>query len=234
MALNTNLSNTYDFDPALGELVIGAYARCGIRRTELTQQHMADARFEANMVQSEMTGDGVNLWQVDLITIPLFAGQATYDVPDTTVFILDVYVRQNATSSMPIDRLILPMSRSDYAAVANKTMQGFPTSYWWNQQLQPTITLWPVPQQDGTFLRYYRQTRAMDANNQNGTQTQIPYAAYDYFTWALAERLAFIYAPDKIPMMGPRKAQAYQKYIQATTENTPVEMNVQLRSYFRM
>lgn len=234
MALNTNLSNEWTFDPALGELVIGAFSRCGIRRTELTQQHLSDARFEANMVQSDMTGDGVNLWQVELETTLLVAGQATYTVPDTTVFILDVYVRQNPGSGMPIDRLILPMSRSDYAAVANKDMQGFPTSYWWNQQLEPTITLWPVPQQDGQELRYYRQLRAMDANNKNGTQVQIPYAAYDYFTWSLAERLAFIYAPDKIAMIGPRKAQAYQKYLQATTESTPVELDVQMRSYFRI
>jgi hypothetical protein len=234
MALNTNLSDTYNFDPALGEIVIGAYARCGIRRTEITQQHLADARFESNLLQSEMAGEGVNLWQVELYTEPLLAGVATYNVPDTTVFILDVYIRQNPLSGMPIDRLIMPISRSDWAATANKTMPGFPASYWWNQQLQPTITLWPVPQQDGTELRYYRQTRAMDANLVNGTQAQIPFAAYDYFTASLAVRLAVIYAPDRLAMLMPMKQQAYTKYLQASTESTPINMNIEMRSYFRV
>ena len=234
MALNSNLSNTYNFDPNLGEIVIGALARCGIRRSEITQQHLADARFESNLVQSEMAGEGINLWQVELHVEPLLAGVSTYNVPDTTVFVLDVYIRQNPGSGMPIDRLIIPISRSDWAATANKTMPGFPTSYWWNQQLQPTITLWPVPQQDGGELRYYRQTRAMDANLINGEQPQIPFAAYDYFTAALAVRLAVIYAPDRLAMLMPMKQQAYMKYLQASTESTPITMNIEMRSYFRV
>ena len=234
MALNTNLSGTYDFDPALGEIVVGAFARCGIRRTELTQQHLSDARFEANMVQSEMTGDGINLFQVVLETTPLIAGVATYNVPDTTVFVLDAYIRQNPLSGMPIDRIIIPFSRTDYASVANKNMEGFPTSFWWNQQLQPTITLWPVPNQDGIELRYYRQTRAMDANLVNGTQVQIPFQIYDYFVAALALRLAVIYAPDRIAVLQPLKQQAYMKYLQATTESTPITLNTDVKSYFRV
>jgi hypothetical protein len=195
---------------------------------------MADARFEANMVQSEMTGEGINLFQVVLESVPLLAGVATYNVPDTTVFVLDAYIRQNPLSGMPIDRLIIPFSRSDYAAVANKDMEGFPTSYWWDQKLQPTITLWPVPNQDGIELRYYRQTRAMDANLVNGTQVQIPFQIYDYFTAALALRLAVIYAPERIAVLQPMKQQAYTKYIQATTESVPINMNVAVASYFRV
>ena len=234
MALNTNLSGTYEFDPALGEIVIGAFARCGIRRTEVTQQHMADARAEANYLQAEMTGEGINLFQVVLETTPLIAGVATYNVPDTTVFVLDAYIRQNPLSGMPIDRLIIPFSRSDYAAVANKEMTGFPTSYWWDQKLQPTITLWPIPNQDGIELRYYRQTRAMDANLQNGQQVQIPFQAYDYVTANLAVRLAVIYAPDRVPLLQQMKQQAYLKYIQATTESVPINMNVAVAPYFRV
>ena len=64
-------TGTYTFNPALGEIVIGALARCGIRRTEITQQHMEDARFEANMLMSNWAGNGINLWEVDTGTINL-------------------------------------------------------------------------------------------------------------------------------------------------------------------
>lgn len=234
MTLNSNLSNTYNFDPSLGEAIIGAYSRCGIRRTELTAQHMADARFESNMVMSDWQGDGINTWQVVLITQDIIAGVSEYSVPNTTVFTLDLVIRQNPDSGMPIDRLIIPISRSDYMAISNKTMQGFPTSYWYDRQLNPVLYLWPVPNTDiPGGLRYYVQKRASDMNTQNGTEIAIPYEAYDAFVWCLAERLAFIYAPDRMAMIGPRKQMAYQRMLQATTENVPLEMNVEMRSYFR-
>lgn len=181
-----------------------------------------------------MTGDGINLFQVVLETTPLIAGQKTYDVPATTVFLLDAYIRQNPDSGMPIDRLIIPFSRSDYAAVANKDMTGCPTSYWWDQKLQPTITLWPSPSQDGWELRYYRQTRAMDANLTNGEQVQIPFQVYSYFTAALAVKLATIYAPDRLAMLLPLKQEAYMKYLQATTESVPLTINAAISGYFRV
>ena len=43
-------SGTYSFNPSLGEVVLNAFARCGIRRTSLAQEHMSDARFEANLM----------------------------------------------------------------------------------------------------------------------------------------------------------------------------------------
>lgn len=234
MTLNTNTSNTYTFNPSLGEALIGAYSRIGVRRTEITTQHMADARFEANMVMSELQGDGFNPWQIELVTQTVVAGQSQYSVPDTTIFLLDVYIRQNPGTSMPSDRILLPISRTDWASTANKTMTGFPTSFWYDRLLSPILTLWPVPDQtivDG--LNYYVQKRPMDMNTENGTQIAVPYEAYDCFVWMLAERLAFIYAPDKIGVVGPRKQLAYQKFLQTSTENVPIDFAVNMRGYYR-
>ena len=43
-------SGTYNFQPSLGELVLNAFARCGVRRTAIMQEHMTDARFETNLM----------------------------------------------------------------------------------------------------------------------------------------------------------------------------------------
>jgi len=241
-----------------------------MRRTQLTSQHMQDAYFEANMVQSEFQGDGIQTWQVVLETQDLVAGQGVYNVDATTVFMLDVYIRQGntapynswlnangyalnwinnnqvvlywsgssttitTTSSTATDRLILPMSRSEYASIANKYQQGFPTSYWYDRTLSPQLYLWPIPQTTVlNGLQYYVQKRPDDAKLGGGTQVDMPYEAYDYFVWSLAERLAFIYAQDKVQLIAQRKQVAYQKYLQATTENVPITLNVGLRGYFR-
>lgn len=343
-------SGVRNFNPNLGEIVIGAYARCGIRRTELTTQHMADAKFESNLLQSSMQGDGILLYEVVLQTQNIIAGVGVYDVDPTMVFTLDVYIRQNNTfqgvlwandngyvenwsnsggstmvwvsspgynpyynnqqfaywsnnngvrsswanntnnvlnwknifpqvvywanyntaqsswsnntgylnswtgvyvppepdpippvppgppvqiQSNTIDRLIVPISRSDYAAISNKGTGGFPTTYWVDRLLQPKMYLWPVPTMDiPNGLQYYIQQRPQNADLMDGMQVQIPYEVQDYFTWALAERLAFIYAPDRLPMIGQRKQMAYTTYLQVGTENVPIDFNVQLGSYF--
>jgi hypothetical protein len=266
-------SGNYNFSPNLGEAVIAAYSRCGIRRTEIVQQHMADAAMESNLLMTSMQGDGINLWQVTLEKQDLHAGQGEYFVDPNVVFMLDVYIRQNPQnygvnwdnnnansqqwinnqlgekpwtqggniqvvppqSTATIDRLILPLSRSDYASIANKYMTGFPTSYWYDKLLQPKMYLWPVPNLDVVQgLQYYVQKRPQTCELQDGTNIFIPYEVFDYFIWALSERLAFIYAPDKVAMIAPRKQQAYMSYLQATTENVNINMNIEMKSYFRV
>ena len=70
-------------------------------------------------------------------------------------------------------RIILPISRSEYANYPNKSQQGFTTTFWFDRLLSPTITLWPVP--DGTsaqYLKYYRVRQIQDSNFTSG-QTYI-------------------------------------------------------------
>ena len=118
-------SDTYGFSPALGSMSLSAFARCGVRRTELTPQHMEDAALEANYLQSDWSADGIIWWSVELIQQPLTAGTPTYAIPSNTTSVLDVYVSPNNGTSGQ-NRLILPFSRTDYASLANPTQQGFP------------------------------------------------------------------------------------------------------------
>ena len=228
-------SGTFTFSPNLGEYVINAFARCGVRRTELTAQHMEDARFEANLMMSDWAADGINLWQVQKTTINLIQGQSAYDVPLDVVFMLDVYISQDG-----FDRLIFPISRTDYASFAQKTLQGYPTSFWFdrlagtNAPYKPQIYVWPVPDQTGQYtLTYYYMQQAMDNELSGATQPQIPWYMCDAFGWGLASRLAFIYSPEKVPALEARAARAWQRSMQVGTENVPITMAIQMRGYFR-
>ena len=50
------------------------------------------AKQAMNMLLSSWANRGVNLWKVDLVSVPLVEGQATYAVEDRTIMILDAYV----------------------------------------------------------------------------------------------------------------------------------------------
>ena len=140
-------SGTYAFNPALGELTIYAFNLCGLRGASLLQEHMQSARMASNMLLSRWANQGVNLWKVDLVTVPLVTGQSTYSVDAKTVVILDAYVTNDQTGEN-IDRIIMPISRTEYASYPNKEQQGFPTVFWFDRLLSPTVTLWPVPNVD--------------------------------------------------------------------------------------
>jgi hypothetical protein len=227
-------SGTYTFNPGLGELTLYAYNLIGVRNTAVLQEHMEAARMASNMMLSRWANQGVNLWTVDLQTVPLVQGQATYSVPSNTVVMLDAYMVIDNGQSQPIDRIILPISRTEYASYPNKEQQGFTTTFWFDRLLAPTVTLWPVP--DGTsaqYLKYYRVRQIQDSNLQNGEQVEIPYLWMEAFAYGLAQRLATIWAPDRLALLKPLADEAYQIAAMQNIETAQQYISPQISGYFR-
>ena len=221
-------SGTYVFNPSLGEICLYSYQNIGVRPASVLQEHMEVARMATNMMLANWSNRGVNLWCVDLITTPLVQGTATYAVDANTVMILDAYIVSDS-----IDRIILPISRTEYASYPNKAQQGFPTTFWFDRLISPTVTLWPVPDGSQTSLKYYRVRRLQDSNLQGGEQVEIPYLWLEAFADGLTYRLARIWAPQIAPAL---KAQADESYGIAAAqgvEQAQQYISPQLSGYWR-
>jgi hypothetical protein len=236
-------SNTYTFNPSLGELVLYAYNLIGIRNTAVLQEHMEAARMASNMLCARWSNQGVNLWAVDLVTTPLVTGTATYAVDGNTVMILDAYV-QNDDSGANIDRIILPVSRTEYASYPNKEQQGFPTVYWFDRLISasrstgsagPTVTLWPVPNTDNgpQSLKYYRVRQIQDSALTNGQTVEIPFLWLEAFAYGLAMRLAQIWNPAAVAMIKPMADESYQIAADQNVETAQQYISPMISSYFR-
>ena len=223
------VSGTTSFNPVVGSLALNAFARCGVKRTELTPQHMQDAYFETNLMQAAWANDGLTLWTVDQQTITLTQGTATYSVPSNTVMVLDLYI----VVSGGTNRLIMPFSRTDYASLANPSQQGVPTSFWFNRVLSPTVTFWPVPDSSVTSAVYYRYRQIDDANIPQGGNAEIPYLWLDAFTAGLAHRLSRIYAPALEPQREKDSDKAYLLASKQGVENVGLFITPGLAGYFR-
>lgn len=224
-------SGTYDFNPALGEIVLYAYQNIGVRPSSVLQEHMESARMATNMMLSRWSNQGVNLWAVDLVKVDLVAGQSKYDVDSNTVMVLDAYTN---TGTGTIDRVIMPISRTEYASYPNKSQQGFPTSYWFDRLISPSITLWPVP--DGTsatVLKYYKVRQVQDANLQNGQTVEIPYMWLEAFADGLAYRLARIWQPQMAVGLKAQADESYQIASVQNVENVNTYISPMIGSYFR-
>ena len=228
-------SGTYNFSPSLGELVLYSYNLIGVRNTALLQEHMEAARMAANLLCSNWSNRGVNLWAVDLVTVPLVQGQSTYTVDPNTVMMLDAYMTiDDGSGADPIDRIIQPVSRTEYASYPNKELEGFTTIYWFDRLISPTVTLWPVP--DGTsaqYLKYYRVRQIQDSALQGAKNVEIPFLWLDAFAYGLAARLAVIWAPDKLQMIKPLADEAYVVAAEQNTEYAQVYISPNLSGYWR-
>jgi hypothetical protein len=177
---------------------------------------------------------GVNLWAVDLVTTPLITDQATYAVDSNTVMILDAYVT-NDDSGANIDRIILPVSRTEYASYPNKEQQGFPTVYWFDRLVSPNVTLWPVPNTDNgpQDLKYYRVRQIQDANLRNGQNVEVPYRWLEAFADGLSYRLARIWSPQIAVALKGQADESYNIASAQDIENVQQYISPMLSGYWR-
>jgi hypothetical protein len=227
-------TGTFNFNPSLGELILYAFNLCGIRNTAILQEHLESARMASNMLCARWSNQGVNLWNVDLVTVPLVTGQSSYSVQSNTVVILDAYLTSDA-SGANIDRIILPISRTEYASYPNKEQQGFPTVFWFDRLLQPTVTIWPVPNTDNgpQYLKYYRVVQIQDAALSNGTTVDVPYLWLEAFAYGLAYRLAQIWAPAMSVGLKPMADESYQIAADQNVETAQQYISPMISGYFR-
>lgn len=389
-------SGTYTFNPAISDLTIEIFDRLQIRSTELTPDHMRSAKMSFNLMMSTFSNKGVDLWTVDLQTVPLVQGVATYSIPSDTIMILpgtyirnyslgspidetptfttiissptiNVYLPNNglsvtsyiniiipisvggiilygfyqvvsvigndnftitasdsATSSttggvvpyfstiassvtvnvlfpnhgylsgqpfvvqvpvlvggvtlagtytiativdsnnftitspyaagstasayensgkaqiatqqttqIPIDRIMAPMSRDDYAALPNKPQQGFPTTYWFNRLIDPTITLWEVPDGNGPYqLQYYRFTQIQDADAKSGQTLDMPYRFLEPFCASVAFHLSMKWKPESAIALKAYSDEVWASAAAEDREYVPLYLQPDVSGYY--
>jgi hypothetical protein len=129
--MSTSGSTTFNLD--LNNLIEEAFERCG---QELrTGYDMRTARRSLNLLTIEWANRGINLWTIEQGQISMVTGQALYAMPNDTIDILDMVVRQNnGVQSNQIDINISRISESTYSTIPNKLTTGRPIQCWINRQ----------------------------------------------------------------------------------------------------
>lgn len=226
-------SGTYSFSLNNGEGVIDALERCGIAKSEMTANHFRTARRQLGLLlQSEWSNRQVNLWEVTLLSQALTQGTATYTLPAKVVMILDAY-RSTTSGGVQTDIFMTPISRDDYASYPQKSIQAPPITYWFNRQITPQVTLYPVPDNGGPYtLNYYAAVQIQDAGIPGGETPDLPVRWYDAMCAGLAYRLARIYAPALEDKRKADYAEAWALAANQDIEQAPVRVVPKLQGYW--
>lgn len=227
-------SGTYSWSPGAGDLTLQAFRRCGVKRVEITSEHLLDAANEANLCQVEFSNKQPNLWTAETISISLTPSQATETLPSRVISILSAFISITDSTGTVRDTVISPLSTTEYHALSHKDEEGIPSSYWFDRQITPQITLWPVPDDEQTYeLKLRVLSQPEDAVLRSGTTLDMPYRWLDAFVACLAYRLAIIYAPERAVALKAVADQAWATAAKEDQENVPMVVAPLLDGYFR-
>jgi len=225
-----NAAITQNFFPSLGEVTLNALSRIRIRGPMVLAEHLHQAWMEANLMQSEWSNRGPNLWKVSEQLFDTVPGVATYVIPSTAIMVLNVTI---GIGDYPDEQelTITPMTRQEFTMQPNKATQSRPTSYWFDRTIAPTITFWPTP--DMVYhvhvWSYYQQ---FDAIMRASMQQDIPYRWLDAGAAGLAWRLARHYATDLEAQRKGDYTEAYQYAATQDTESGSIYFLPMLSGYF--
>lgn len=227
-------SGTYDWNPGAGDLTLQAFRRCGIKRVEITAEHLMDAAAEANLCQVEFSNKQPNWWLAETYSVTLTPSQATETLPERIIAPLAVYISTTDGNGNTTDTVLGPLSTTEYHSISDKLTEGVPSAYWFDRQIAPQITLWPVPNDDTTYtLKIRALARPEDVVLASGTNVDMPYRWLDAFVACLAYRLAIIYAPERAATLKAVADQAWATAAKEDQENVPLVVTPMLGGYFR-
>lgn len=226
-------SGTYNYGLSNADVLIEGYSRCGIRRTSLLAEHLADGRNAINLAMVKFSNLIPNLFAEEQYTLSLVSGTTTYSLPARAVMILSCFLRTGSGSSQN-DRIQFPVSQFEYASYTNKNQTGFPSVYWFDRSQSPQISFYLTPDGNGPYTAYFQFARQLqDANLPSGETPDVPYRFLDALCAEVAYRVSRVYAPDK---EAARKIDADEAWrIAATndTENVNLNLTPMLNGYYR-
>lgn len=205
-----------------------------MRTPSIRQEHMMTARRELNLLFIEFDNRQVNLWKVELLSINLVQGTATYTLPSRVVMVLDAYISLNNGSVGQTDRYITPISRTEYASYSMKQTQSQPTVFWLDRLITPTLTTYPVADGNGPYvLNYYACVNIQDANLSGGETPDVPNRWLDALVAGLAYRLSRTYAPELEAQRKIDYTEAWNLAGAQDTENVPLMLAPMIGAYYR-
>lgn len=218
-------SGTYSFGTATEaqDLIIEAYERIGREMGTLAENDLDSARRSMQLMFAEWANMGPNLWEVELVALPLQTGVASYELDARTIYITNAATR-TTSGTTNTDLIIYGISRAEYLAQPNKAQSATrPTQFYLQRTSPPVLFIWPVPDSDDVTLLYYRMTMQQDVGKYTNT-VDAPQRWVEAICAGLAARLAVKFARDRAAELQAAADRAYATAAREDRERVPVRI----------
>lgn len=210
-------SGVATFNLDLTEIVEDAMERAGAELR--TGYDLRTARRSLNLMFTEWANRGLNMWTFEQGSIPLVQGVTNYSLPVDTVDLIEHVVRTSPASvNSQTDITISRISISTYASIPNKLVQGRPIQMLINRTEEPSVNIWPAPDQSNYYtLIYWRLRRIQDAGTGVNTM-DVPFRFIPAMVAGLAYHLA-LKVPNGLERLPVLKQQYDEAWELASTED---------------
>ena len=175
-------SGSTNFEPDITEFVEEAYDRCGLELR--TGYDLKTAIRSANLMLAEWANRGLNQWTIETGTQTVTEGTNSYTLGTNVIDVLDVTIRRTVsgtTTDVRLDKL----SRSEFFNIPNKATKSKPSQYFLDKQNNPTLFIYPTPENSTDIIRFNKLTRMDDVDDAKNTM-DMPFRFFPCFVAGLA------------------------------------------------
>ena len=225
-------SGSKDFQLDVGEYIEEAFERCGLELR--TGYDLQSARRSLNLMLAEWANRGLNQWRVAQKTIDMVKDTTEYTIDSTnataTIDVLDVFIREtitNQVTDVPLSRL----SRAEYAHISTKSTTGKPNQFFINKKLSPTVTVWPAPDKNSTYVLHLNVLSRMEDADEGTNDVQVPFRFYPCLSAGLAYYIALKRAPEKVQLLKSLYEEEFSRAMSQDEERASFRVAPDLRNY---
>ncbi|KKN55455.1 hypothetical protein LCGC14_0582250 [marine sediment metagenome] len=189
-------SGTYAFNPELQDHIDEAFERCGIDPSDLKARHIRSAIRSANLLFSDWQNFGHKQHNLTFVSQTVTAEDQSFTLPAGGYDIFHATLKRDSRETE-----MHPISRSDYNAITDKTVEGRPDRYFvdrgsFTPSSGATVFTWQAAENSTDTLEiWYMRTQA-DAGDPANTLAMTP-NYQEAFACGMAFHLCRKYAPQR-------------------------------------
>lgn len=225
------LSGTKTFELDVAEYIEEAFERCGIEiRTGYDQR---TARRSLNLLLAEWANRGLNQWTIEQETITLNVNDVSYPLSASTIDVLSVVVRNpnGIGTQNQFDLTVDRISRDEYLNIPNKLSIGRPVQYFVDRQINPSIKVWPKPNE--TYYLVLDKLVRMDDVSSGVNTLQVPFRFYPCLAAGLAYYISMKKAPDRTALLKAVYDEEFERAAQEDRDRAPLQLTP-VRNFYRV
>tara|TARA_R100000544_G_scaffold19808_1_gene9550 strand:+ start:333 stop:1001 length:669 start_codon:yes stop_codon:yes gene_type:complete len=192
-------SGTRTFSLTAADAIEEAYELAGLEYR--TGYDGVTARRSMNIMFADWSNRGIQIWEVEQVSLDLVKGTTSYDLNQYDIDILDAVIRRT-TNGIQTDFQIDRIDRGEYLDIPNKETQARVTQYYLERTVTPKLFVWPAPENSTDKLVSYRWKRIQDVNAA-AEDIDIPSRFMPCLVTGLAFNLALKKNPEKAGLLQP-------------------------------
>ena len=123
------------------------------------------------------------------------------------------------------------LSRSEYSAVPNKSIEGQPLQFFVDKQISPTISVYPTPDETSKYTIHLNVLTRMDDVDAATNTLQMPFRFYPCLAAGLAYYISIKKNPERTGLLKQIYEEEFQRALDADEDRASLRITPDISNY---